>query len=115
MSSRLFQHDFTSQAGTRTHGRLRGMGWLDSAARVSLIGCVWLCLSLVFSQAVADRYSRQQTPEGFRKAIRWEPWNPDHYAGLARALERPLKKGGVVVGGGGVLVVKEVFFSSHNL
>jgi len=69
------------------------MGWLDSAARVSLIGCVWLCLSLVFSQAVADRYSRQQTPEGFRKAIRWEPWNPDHYAGLARALERPLKEG----------------------
>ncbi len=93
MSSRLFQHDFTFHAGTRTYGRLRILGWLDSAARVCLISGVWLCLSLVFAQAVADRYSRQQNPEGFRKAIRWEPWNPDHYAGLARALERPLKEG----------------------
>src|SRR5712664_2346937 len=112
MSSRLFQHDITFQAGTRTYGRLRSMGWLDCTTRVCLVSFVWLCLSLVFSQAVADRYSRQQTPEGFRKAIHWEPWNPDHYAGLARALERPLKEGDLleVVR----LYEKAVQLSPHN-
>jgi hypothetical protein len=84
MSSRLFQQDFPFHLGTKTIGKPLIMGSLDRAAPAFLKSCDWLCLSLIFAQAVADRYSRQQTPAGLRKAIRWEPWNPDHYAGLAR-------------------------------
>jgi hypothetical protein len=93
MGSRLFQHDFPYYTGIRAYERLLIRGWLGRAVRVCLTIGASLCAYLAFAQAVADRYSRQQTPDGFRAAIRWEPWNPEYYAELARALERPLKDG----------------------
>jgi tetratricopeptide (TPR) repeat protein len=93
MDPRLFQHDFTHQTGIDAHGRLLLVGWLGRAVRVFLTLGLSLCAYLVFAQAVANWYSQRQTPEGFRKAIRWEPSNPDYYAGLARALQRPLRDG----------------------
>jgi hypothetical protein len=93
MRSRQFQHDLSRYAGIKGHGRLRIMGWLNHAVLVCLAISVSLCAYLAFAQAAADRHSRQQTPEGIRRAIWWEPWNPDHYSQLARALERPLKAG----------------------
>src|SRR6266481_6365814 len=92
MSSLQYQHNFTYHVEKR-HGRLRTVGWLCRVSRVCMAIGISFCAYLVFAQAVADHYSLQQTPEGLRRAIRWEPWNPDHYAELARSLERPLKEG----------------------
>jgi len=93
MDTSLFQHDFTASSAIDTHGRLLSRDWLGQAVRVCLAIFLLVCCYPVLAQAVADFHSRQQTLEGFREAIRWEPWNPERYADLATGLERPLKEG----------------------
>jgi hypothetical protein len=88
-----FQQNFTYHAGLGVQGRLLIRDWLVRAARVFLVVGLSLCACLIFVQTLADRYSQRQTVEGFRMAIQWEPWNPEYRAGLARALQRPLKPG----------------------
>src|ERR1700716_950227 len=112
MSSILFQHDFTLRRRTKTYVRLRIMDYLHRMVRICLMIGVSLCACVVFAQAVADRYSRQQTQQGIRRAIRLDPRNPEHYAQLARFLERPLKQGdlSIVIG----LYEKAIQLSRHN-
>jgi tetratricopeptide (TPR) repeat protein len=93
MDTSLFQHDFTASSAIDKHGRLLSGDWLGRAVRVCLAICLLSCFYPVLAQAVADFHSRQQTLEGFREALRWEPWNPERYADLATGLERPLKDG----------------------
>ena len=112
MSSILFQHDFTLRRRTKTYVRLRIMDYLHRMVRICLMIGVSLCACVVFAQAVADRYSRQQTQQGIRRAISLDPRNPEHYAQLARFLERPLKQGdlSIVIG----LYEKAIQLSRHN-
>ena len=67
--------------------------WLSAATCIFLSIVLTLCAYLVFAQAVAGWYSQKETAERVRRAIQWEPWNPDYYADLARILQRPLKDG----------------------
>jgi tetratricopeptide (TPR) repeat protein len=80
-------------ADSHARERLKIKLWLDSAMRVFLAAVLFLSCGLVIAGAIADWFSAQGTPEDFRNAIRWAPWNARKYAGLARALERPLKAG----------------------
>jgi hypothetical protein len=112
MDTHLFQHGFSSHAGIGARRRLLLLGWLGHAVRIFLTIGLSLCAYLVFAQAIAGRYSQRQTPEGLRKAIRWEPSNPDYYAELARSLQRPLKEGDLpeVIG----LYQKAIRLSPHD-
>jgi Tetratricopeptide repeat len=93
MDTSLFQHDIACNPDIGAQGRLLSRDWLVRSARVFTAICISCCLYVVLAQAIATMYSKQQTREGFREAVRWESWNPEHYADLARALERPLKEG----------------------
>jgi hypothetical protein len=65
--------------------------WVESSIRIFLAVIFFLAAGLATSSALAKWFSLQETPEGFRNAIRFAPWNAEYYAGMARALERPLK------------------------
>jgi len=93
MASQLFEHSLNYRARVDMSRSLPIRNWLNAASCIFLCIGLTLCVYLVVAQALASWYSRQETLEGFRKAIQWDPWNPDHYAGLARALQRPLKDG----------------------
>jgi tetratricopeptide (TPR) repeat protein len=93
MGSQLFQDGLDHKVPVRVGQSLAIKNWLDVAVRIGLSIGLSFFIYLVVAQAVADRYSRQETLEGYRKAIQWEPWNPEYYADLARALQRPLKNG----------------------
>jgi hypothetical protein len=65
--------------------------WVESSVRIILAVIFFLAAGLAMSSAFAEWFSLQETPEGFRNAIRFAPWNAEYYAGMARSLERPLK------------------------
>ena len=67
------------------------MVWIESPIRLFLAIIFFLAAGLAMSSALAEWFSLQVPPEGFRNAIRFAPWNAEYYAGLARSLERPLK------------------------
>ena len=93
MSSQPFEHSWNYRAGVVRGRSLSIRNWHNAANCIFVSIVLTLCACLVAAQAVAHWYSREGTPEGFRKAIQWDPWNPEHYASLARALQRPLKDG----------------------
>jgi len=67
--------------------------WANITARVVLSLALLYCIYLVSTQAVAHWYFRQGTAEGARKAIQWDPHNPEYYASLARAVQYGLEEG----------------------
>jgi len=64
---------------------------LDFPVRILLSLVLLFCIYWVATGAVAQWYSRQQSAEGLRKAIQWDPGNPMYYAALARVLSTSLE------------------------
>lgn len=64
---------------------------LDFPARILLSLGLLYCTYWVAAGAIAQWYFRQQSAEGLRKAIQWDPGNPMYYAALARALSTSLE------------------------
>lgn len=70
--------------------------WLDLAIRLALSLGLLYCIYLVSSRAIALWYFRYRpVPEGIRKAIQWDPANPEYHATLGRFYERSLDQGDI--------------------
>lgn len=78
-------------------GGLGEKRWVHTTLRIALSLGLLCSIYLVFTQAVAAWFFRQGTPEGVRKAIQWDPRNPDYYASLARLVQLGLADGDVGV------------------
>ncbi len=74
------------------HKREQIKVWVGSFIRISLAAIFFLAAVLALSTALAEWFSLQETPNGFRTAIKIAPWNAEYYAGMARSLERPLQR-----------------------
>ena len=74
------------------HKREQVKVWAGSSIRISLAAIFFLAAGLALSSALAEWFSLRETPDGFRTAIKFAPWNAEYYAGMARSLERPLKQ-----------------------
>jgi tetratricopeptide (TPR) repeat protein len=92
MGSFLLQYGLTYKARTYVRECLQIDAWLDSIIRVFLVAVLFLSFGIAITDGVASWSALQATPQGFRNAIRWAPWNAQNYAGLARAIERPLEQ-----------------------
>lgn len=69
--------------------------WLNLAVRIGLSLGLLYCIYLVTTRAIALWYFRYTPPpQGIRKAIAWDPGNPQYYAALARVLERSFDEAG---------------------
>lgn len=73
------------------HKREQVKVWVKSSIHILVAAIFFLAAGLAMSSALAEWFSVRATPEGFRTAIRFAPWNAEYYAALARTLERPLK------------------------
>jgi len=62
-------------------------------ARIILSFGLLYCMYLVTTRAIAEWYYRQPPPQGFRKAIEWDPQNPIYYFDLGRFLQTSLQGG----------------------
>lgn len=64
---------------------------LKLIARALLALGFLFCMVLITGRAVAEWHARSLSADGFRRAIRWDPGNPSHYADLARTLQTSLE------------------------